>query len=88
MPMTMIVDDETSARKLLRAILEKDGHEVVEAAGVTLAQRAIAAGHSRSGIRRRQSGPRGKSTRSGAYQYVRDSGRVEGPGEMASSSTS
>jgi CheY-like chemotaxis protein len=31
MPLILIVDDKTSSRELLRSILEKEGHRVVEA---------------------------------------------------------
>ena len=40
----LIVDDEASVRKLLRAILEREDHRVIEAVGVKEARRAIAAG--------------------------------------------
>ncbi len=41
---TLVVDDESSVRRLLRAFLEKEGHEVLEANGVTSARTALAAG--------------------------------------------
>ena len=41
---TLIIDDEASVRELLRATIEAEGHEVVEAGGLTQARRALAAG--------------------------------------------
>ena len=43
MPRLLVVDDEPNMRRILGAILQSGGHEVVEAAGVAEARRAFAA---------------------------------------------
>ncbi len=43
MPRLLVVDDELNMRRILGAILQGDGHDVVEAAGVDEARRAFAA---------------------------------------------